>query len=107
MRGNDERFGKSGQKKPETMRGSLELSRKAGQSIEIGDGDVVVFVKKVTGNRVQLIIRADRNVKIMRTEKVERDDSIRQDGVSESVCDGSASEQQQAEGSAQLCPSEG
>ncbi len=95
MRGNDERFG------------NLEISRKAGQSVEIGGGDVVVFVRKVTGNRVQLVFRADRKVKIMRTEKVERDDSIRQDGVSEGICDGSASEQQQTQGSARLCPSEG
>ena len=45
----------------------LVLSRKVGQSIEIGDG-VAITVTKVSGNRVTLGISAPDHVRILRTE---------------------------------------
>jgi sRNA-binding carbon storage regulator CsrA len=54
-------------------KGNLVIGRKAGQSVEIGDGEIVVFVEKVVGSRVQLAIRADRKIKIMRSEALKRD----------------------------------
>ena len=45
----------------------LVLSRKAGESIRIGD-DLVVTVTRVRGNRVQISIDAPREVAIRRGE---------------------------------------
>lgn len=45
----------------------LVLTRKAGETIRIGD-NVVVTVERVDGNRVSLGIEAPRDVKILRGE---------------------------------------
>jgi len=45
----------------------LVLSRKAGQRIHIGD-DIVVEVRRVSGNRVTLALEAPRDVRILRGE---------------------------------------
>lgn len=45
----------------------LVLSRKAGQRIHIGD-DIVVEVRKVSGNRVTLALEAPRDLRILRGE---------------------------------------
>ena len=51
----------------------LVLSRKAGESIRIGD-DLVVTVTRVRGNRVQISIDAPREVAIRRGELAPLDD---------------------------------
>lgn len=51
-------------------RGCLAITRKTGQSIEIED--VTVEVVEIAKNKVKLCIRADRAVRIMRTEVVGR-----------------------------------
>lgn len=51
-------------------RGCLAITRKPGQSIEIED--VTVEVVEISGKKVKLCIRADRNVRIMRTEVIGR-----------------------------------
>ena len=45
----------------------LVLSRKVGERIHIGD-DVVVEVRRISGNRVTLALRAPRDVRILRGE---------------------------------------
>lgn len=44
----------------------LALSRKPGQSITMGD--IVVYISKVSGNRVTLAIQAPDSVRVLRTE---------------------------------------
>lgn len=59
---------------------SLALTRKPGESIQIGH-DILVTVVSVEGNRVKLAIDAPQSVHIMRTELVvrpeKRDDTER------------------------------
>ncbi len=45
----------------------LVLSRKTGEKINIGD-DIVVEVRRVSGNRVTLAVEAPRSVRILRGE---------------------------------------
>lgn len=45
----------------------LVLSRKASESIHIGD-DITVEVRRVAGNRVTLAIQAPRDIRILRGE---------------------------------------
>lgn len=45
----------------------LVLSRKANESIQIGD-DITVEIRRVTGNRVTIAINAPREVRILRGE---------------------------------------
>ena len=47
--------------------GRLVLSRKVGQSVEIGD-DVTVRITKITGNKCRIEIDAPRHITVMRTE---------------------------------------
>lgn len=49
----------------------LVLSRKPGESIQLGD-DVQISVMKVNGNRIQIGIDAPHNVTIRRGEMVEK-----------------------------------
>lgn len=49
----------------------LVLSRKVGESIQLGD-DVVVTIVKVSGNRTVLAIEAPRSVVVRRSELLER-----------------------------------
>jgi carbon storage regulator CsrA len=46
----------------------LVLSRKVGQSVEVGHGLVKVTVKRVRGNQVQLVFDAPRELTIIRSE---------------------------------------
>lgn len=46
----------------------LVLSRKEGESIVIGDGDLRIMVLEVRGNKVRLGIEAHQGVKIHRQE---------------------------------------
>jgi len=52
----------------------LVLSRKTGERIHIGD-DVFVEVRRVSGNRVTLAIKAPRDVRILRGELMDVADS--------------------------------
>ena len=52
----------------------LVLSRKNGERIHIGD-DVFVEVRRVAGNRVTLAVKAPRDVRILRGELINEDDS--------------------------------
>lgn len=45
----------------------LVLSRKAGQKVNIGD-DIVIEVRRVSGNRVTIALEAPRDVRILRGE---------------------------------------
>ncbi|MEM9352008.1 MAG: carbon storage regulator [Planctomycetota bacterium] len=45
----------------------LVLSRKTGEKINVGD-DIVVEVRRVSGNRVTLAVEAPRSVRILRGE---------------------------------------
>ena len=45
----------------------LVLSRKVGESIQIGD-DVTIEVRRVVGNRVAIAIEAPKSVPIIRSE---------------------------------------
>jgi len=53
----------------------LVLSRKTGERIHIGD-DVFVEVRRVSGNRVTLAIKAPRDVRILRGELMDAADSF-------------------------------
>jgi carbon storage regulator CsrA len=50
--------------------GNLVLERKVGQSIVICDGEIVVTVKEVRGNRVSLRFVAAKDLSILRKEIV-------------------------------------
>jgi carbon storage regulator CsrA len=45
----------------------LVLSRKVGQRIHVGD-DIVLEIRRISGNRVTLALEAPRNVRILRGE---------------------------------------
>jgi carbon storage regulator len=51
----------------------LVLSRKAGESIKIGDG-ITVVVNRIAGNRVTLGLEAPRHLRIIRGELTPFDD---------------------------------
>ena len=53
--------------------GVLALTRKIGQSINIGD-DVVITVERIKGNFARLVIFAPDEVFILRTELVKQTD---------------------------------
>lgn len=53
-------------------RGALVISRKAGEGFRIGDG-VEVLVTAVRGGTVKLVVRAPKDVKVLRTELAERE----------------------------------
>jgi carbon storage regulator len=46
----------------------LVLSRKVGESVEIGHGMVRVTVKRIRGNQVQLVFDAPREITVVRSE---------------------------------------
>ena len=48
----------------------LALTRKAGESIQIGD-DITVYITKIEGNQVRVAIDAPRATAITRTEILE------------------------------------
>ena len=66
----------------------LVLSRKAGESIEIGDHEVIVHVLATRGSRVQLGIDAPPQVAIHRSERGAREKGAR--GANRAVADGQA-----------------
>ncbi len=45
----------------------LVLSRKVGERIHVGD-DIILEIRRITGNRVTLALDAPRNVRILRGE---------------------------------------
>ena len=51
----------------------LVLSRKAGESIKIGD-EITVVINRISGNRVTLGLNAPRNLRIIRGELKPFDD---------------------------------
>ncbi|MDH3717436.1 MAG: carbon storage regulator [Planctomycetota bacterium] len=51
----------------------LVLSRKAGESIKIGD-EITVVINRIAGNRVTLALNAPRNLRIIRGELKPFDD---------------------------------
>ena len=53
----------------------LVLSRKSGETIRIGR-DIILQIRRVTGNRVVLAIKAPRNVRILRGELRAFDDGF-------------------------------
>ena len=59
------------EKRPTHPDGSLVLTRRAGESVQIGD-DVTVHVVGVGGGRVRLMIVAPKEVKILRTEIIDK-----------------------------------
>lgn len=59
------------EKRPTHPDGSLVLTRRAGESIQVGD-DVTVHVVEVGGGKVRLIIVAPKAVKILRTEIIDK-----------------------------------
>ncbi len=52
------------------QRGKLTLSRRPGESIEIG-ADITITVMSVRGNTVKVLIEAPRNVGVLRSEVVD------------------------------------
>ncbi len=71
----------------------LVLSRKAGESIEIGDQEVIVHVLATRGSRVQLGIDAPPQVAIHRSERGAREKGAGEKGargVNRAVADGQA-----------------
>ena len=58
-------------KRPTHPDGSLVLTRRAGESIQVG-GDITVHVVEVAGGKVRLMIVAPNAVKLLRTELIER-----------------------------------
>ncbi len=53
----------------------LVLSRKSGETIRIGK-DIILQIRRVSGSRVVLAIKAPRNVRILRGELREFDDGF-------------------------------
>lgn len=51
--------------------GNLTLSRKVGESIDIGDGLLKITVTEVRGDKVRLSISAPREMKVMRSELIQ------------------------------------
>lgn len=64
----------------------LVLSRRKGESIKIGN-DITIEVTRVEGNRVKLAVSAPLDVRILRTELLDRkqgdDDGLSTDGGGE------------------------
>jgi carbon storage regulator len=54
----------------------LVLSRKQGESLQIGD-QITITIVRMSGNSVRVAIEAPRDVNIVRTELIERDQSPR------------------------------
>lgn len=59
------------EKRPTHTDGSLVLTRRAGESIQVG-GDITVHVVEVAGGKVRLMIVAPKAVKLLRAELIER-----------------------------------
>lgn len=53
----------------------LVLSRKAGESIQIGE-DISIEVRRIAGNRVTIALHAPRQVRILRGELQEAADAF-------------------------------
>ena len=52
----------------EKKNGTLILTRQANQQIVFADGEIILTVKRIQGNRVTLAFEADRDLKILRGE---------------------------------------
>jgi carbon storage regulator len=57
----------------------LVLSRKVGERIHVGD-DIVLEVRRISGNRVTLALEAPRDVRILRGELEKPAKEFRDDG---------------------------
>jgi carbon storage regulator len=53
--------------------GNLVLTRQVNQSVVIADGEIVVTVKKISGNRVSLCFSAAKDLKVLRGEIASRE----------------------------------
>ena len=57
----------------DTEVGTLILTRRLEQSIMLADGLIEVTVTEIQGGRVKLMVRAPRDIKILRGEVFERE----------------------------------
>lgn len=51
--------------------GNLVLTRRAGESIDIGNGLLKITVTEVRGDNVRIAISAPREMKVMRSELIQ------------------------------------
>jgi carbon storage regulator len=49
-------------------KGLLILTRKVGETIDINNGEIVLTVKRLNGNRVAIAIEAAKDIPVMRGE---------------------------------------
>lgn len=54
--------------KEKDKNGMLILTRQVGQQIVFADGEIILTVKRIHGNRVTLAFEADRDLRILRGE---------------------------------------
>ena len=67
-------------KKFASVPGGLMLIRKEGQTVVINNGEVTMEVVQISGKKVQLSIRASREVRIQRGEAIKGRDAQDQAG---------------------------
>ncbi len=53
-------------------KGKLVLTRRVNESVVICDGDIVVTIREIKGNRVSIAFEADREIEITRQELFEK-----------------------------------
>jgi carbon storage regulator len=49
-------------------KGNLILTRQTNQQIFIADGEIVITVKRIHGNRVTVLVQAEKDLEIVRGE---------------------------------------
>ena len=49
-------------------KGNLILTRQVNQQIFIADGEIVITVKRIHGNRVAILVQAEKDLEIVRGE---------------------------------------
>jgi carbon storage regulator len=55
-------------RKESMEKGLLILTRKVGETIDINNGEIVLTVKRLNGNRVSIAIEAAKDIPVMRGE---------------------------------------
>jgi carbon storage regulator len=56
----------------------LVLSRKVGESLTIMDGQIVITLVSVQGDRVRLGVEADRSISVLRTELLKKSKPLKE-----------------------------